>query len=137
MLFPRGSPAAVATGTKIYVFGSVSATEGYFAEVFDTEGIRWETVPPPPVATGLVPSSASDPVLLDSPRSRIPLHFCSNGSLHAFYPDDGSWEWLEPVFGRFVSCIRHGRQSYLLSGIVGIRNLIPENFWGDAHQVEN
>ncbi|KAK8674915.1 hypothetical protein V6N13_032991 [Hibiscus sabdariffa] len=101
MLFPRGSPAAVATGTKIYVFGSVSATAGHFAEVFDTEGICWETVPPPPAAPGLVPSSASHPVLLDSPRSRILVHFRSSGSLHAFYPDDGSWECLEPEFGRW------------------------------------
>ncbi|KAK8516923.1 hypothetical protein V6N12_032123 [Hibiscus sabdariffa] len=98
---PAGNPAAVATGTKIYVFGSVSATAGHFAEVFDTEGICWETVPPPPAAPGLVPSSASDPVLLDSPRSRILVHFHSNGSLHAFYPDDGSWECLEPEFGRW------------------------------------
>ncbi|KAL4369180.1 hypothetical protein GQ457_05G033470 [Hibiscus cannabinus] len=82
MLFPRGSPAAVATGTKIYVFGSVSVIDGHFAEVFDTERNRWETVPPPPAASGLV-------------------HFRSNGSLHAFYPDDGSWECLEPEFGRW------------------------------------
>ncbi|KAK8582183.1 hypothetical protein V6N12_072375 [Hibiscus sabdariffa] len=39
MLFPRGSPAAVAIGSKIYVFGAVSVT-GHFAEVFDTEGLR-------------------------------------------------------------------------------------------------
>ncbi|GMJ14321.1 hypothetical protein HRI_005101300 [Hibiscus trionum] len=101
MLFPRKSPAAVATGTRIYVFGSVSVTEGHFAEVFDTEEIRWETVPPPPVASRLVPSSASYPVFLDSSRSRILVHFNSNGSLHAFYPDDGSWECLDPVFGRW------------------------------------
>ncbi|KAK8513318.1 hypothetical protein V6N12_052515 [Hibiscus sabdariffa] len=101
MLFPRGSPAAVAIGSKIYVFGAVSVTTGHFAEVFDTEGLRWETVPAPPVASGLVPSSLSSPVFLDSSRSRILVHFCSNGSLHAFYPDDGSWKCLEPEFGRW------------------------------------
>ncbi|KAK8679728.1 hypothetical protein V6N13_145164 [Hibiscus sabdariffa] len=79
MLFPRGSPAAVAIGSKIYVFGAVSVT-GHFAEVL---------------------SSPSPPVFLDSSLSRILVHFFSNGSLHAFYPDDGSWECLEPEFDRW------------------------------------
>ncbi|KAL4332421.1 hypothetical protein GQ457_07G042960 [Hibiscus cannabinus] len=101
MLFPRGSPAAVAIGSKIYVFGAVSVITDHFAEVFDTEGLRWETVPAPPVAYGQVLSCPSPPVFLDSSRPRILVHFFSNGSLHAFYPDDGSWECLEPEFGRW------------------------------------
>ncbi|KAL4285398.1 hypothetical protein GQ457_16G029710 [Hibiscus cannabinus] len=101
MLVSRWLPSAVAAGGKIYVFGSTRRREGYFAEVFSVELGRWDLLPEPPVASGLVPESVSDRVLLDAPRSRILVHFKSNNSLQAFHfhTDGGSWECVDPEFG--------------------------------------
>ncbi|KAK8684823.1 hypothetical protein V6N13_040839 [Hibiscus sabdariffa] len=97
MLARRRSPSAFATGRKIYVFGS--SYEGPFAEVFNIDLNRWDELPPPPAASDLDPHSVSQPVLFDSSRSRILVHFGSNRSLHAFRLDDGSWECLDPNMG--------------------------------------
>ncbi|KAK8684753.1 hypothetical protein V6N13_040769 [Hibiscus sabdariffa] len=99
MLARRGSPSAFAMGQKIYVFGSYHYNEGPFAEVFNIELNRWDELPPPPAASDLDPHSVSEPVLFDSSRSRMLVHFRSNRSLHAFRPDDGSWECLDPEIG--------------------------------------
>ncbi|KAK8982571.1 hypothetical protein V6N11_046488 [Hibiscus sabdariffa] len=101
MLVSRETPSAVAAGGKIYVFGSTRLSEGYFAEVFSVELGRWDLLPEPPVASGLVPESVSDHVLLDASRSRILVHFKSNNSLQAFHfhADGGSWECVDPEFG--------------------------------------
>ncbi|KAK8702314.1 hypothetical protein V6N13_020675 [Hibiscus sabdariffa] len=104
MLFPRKAPSAIATEGKIYSFGFGCGSHGnptgdYFAEVFNVELNRWDKLPAPPVASDLVPVSVSDPVLLDSSRSRILVHFSSNDSLHAFHTHGGSWECLDPEFG--------------------------------------
>ncbi|GMI99372.1 hypothetical protein HRI_003606500 [Hibiscus trionum] len=101
MLLPRDSPSAVATQGKIYAFGSgpYGYTGDCFAEVFNVELNRWDKLPAPPVASGLVPGSVSPHVLLDSSRSRILVHFSSNDSLHAFHTHGGSWECLDPEFG--------------------------------------
>ncbi|KAK8982573.1 hypothetical protein V6N11_046490 [Hibiscus sabdariffa] len=101
MLVSRWFPSAVAAGGKIYVFGSTRRSEGYFAEVFSVELDRWDLLPEPPVASGLVPESVSDHVLLDASRSRILVHFKSNNSLQAFHfhADGGSWECVDPEFG--------------------------------------
>ncbi|KAK8511173.1 hypothetical protein V6N12_033453 [Hibiscus sabdariffa] len=101
MLVSRWFPSAVAAGGKIYVFGSTRRREGYFAEVFSVELDRWDRLPEPPVAYGLVPESVSDHVLLDASRSRILVHFKSNNSLQAFHfhADGGSWECVDPEFG--------------------------------------
>ncbi|KAK8557316.1 hypothetical protein V6N13_013590 [Hibiscus sabdariffa] len=109
MLVSRWFPSAVAAGGKIYVFGSTRRSEGYFAEVFSVELDRWDLLPEPPVASGLVPESVSDHVLLDASRSRILVHFKSNNSLQAFHfhADGGSWECVDPEFGLWseASCI--------------------------------
>ncbi|KAK8480748.1 hypothetical protein V6N13_145213 [Hibiscus sabdariffa] len=65
----------------------MSATIGHFVE--DLVGRQCR---PPHVASGLIPSSTFGHILLDFFRSRILVHLCSNGFLHAFYPNDESWE---------------------------------------------
>ncbi|KAK8501914.1 hypothetical protein V6N11_063680 [Hibiscus sabdariffa] len=99
MLIPRQNPSAVAIGGKIYVFGSTPPTGGCFAEVFNIHENRWDTLPAPPVSSFDL-LDLSYPVLFDSSRSRILVHFRSSHSLYAFStaPDGGSWECLDTEF---------------------------------------
>ncbi|KAK8618434.1 hypothetical protein V6N13_132426 [Hibiscus sabdariffa] len=96
---PAPSPSAIAIGEKIYAFGSTPPTGGCFAEVFNIHQNRWDMLPPPPVAPFDL-LHLSCPVLFDSSRSRILVHFRSNHSLYAFSPapDGGSWECLDTEF---------------------------------------
>ncbi|OMP04833.1 Kelch-type beta propeller [Corchorus olitorius] len=86
--------------SKIYVFGGT--TEGLFAEYFDINQNIWAPLPPPPPpppASNMDPYSISDPIVLDSRRSQLLVHFQSNESLYAYYVDDKRWRLLKEDFG--------------------------------------
>ncbi|OMP09859.1 Kelch-type beta propeller [Corchorus olitorius] len=101
MSVKRAMPYAVALDSKIYVFGGT--TEGLFAEYFDINQNIWAPLPPPPPALNMDPFSISDPIVLDSRRSRLLVHFESNESLYAYYVDDKRWRLLKEDFGLWTN----------------------------------
>ncbi|KAK8616377.1 hypothetical protein V6N13_017929 [Hibiscus sabdariffa] len=99
MLHPRLRPVSVAAKGKIYAFeGSRLA---HFAEVFDVSGSGWKPLSIPP-DLDMYTRRVSSPVLFDSPRSRIFVHFQTIGGpnpLYAYHVDGESWECLDEAFG--------------------------------------
>ncbi|KAK6270365.1 hypothetical protein POUND7_007470 [Theobroma cacao] len=98
MLLQRMKPSAVTLDGKIYVFGGSAV--GRFAEVLDI-GQNSRALLRPPYASNIDPVSVSYPVLLDSSRSRILVHFACNNSLYAYNVNDKSWHCLNENFGKW------------------------------------
>ncbi|KAG4140554.1 hypothetical protein ERO13_D06G025700v2 [Gossypium hirsutum] len=94
MLYPRGLPEALAAQGKIYVF---KGSRDCFSEIYDISGDSWVPLCVPSIAEY---SGVSRPVLLDSSRSRILVHFSGDRykSLYAYYYNDKSWVCLDPKF---------------------------------------
>ncbi|KAK8551281.1 hypothetical protein V6N12_039929 [Hibiscus sabdariffa] len=101
MSVPRWRPTAVAAEGKIYAFMGYDLA--HFADIFDVSGSGWKLLTPPS-DVDMGPLRLSYPVLFDSPRSRILVHFGThdfNGKypLYAYYIDDESWQCLNEDFG--------------------------------------
>ncbi|TYI21351.1 hypothetical protein ES332_A06G032700v1 [Gossypium tomentosum] len=94
MLYRRSLPEALAPQGKIYVF---RGSRDCFGEVYDISGDSWVPLCVPSIAEY---SGISGPVLLDSSRSRILVHFSRDRyrSLYAYNYNDKSWVCLDPKF---------------------------------------
>ncbi|KAH1057705.1 hypothetical protein J1N35_035770 [Gossypium stocksii] len=92
MLYCRGATEVLALQGKIYVF---QGSDVCFGEVYDISGDIWVPLCAPSIAEF---SEISHPVLPDSSRSRILVHFRADRSLYAYYYNDNSWVCLDPNF---------------------------------------
>ncbi|OMO65832.1 Kelch-type beta propeller [Corchorus capsularis] len=115
MSLARARPSAVSFDSKIYAFGGYR--EGPLAEYLDINDPekRWYPVLAP---SPLFDGDMSYPVVLDSARRRILVHFMSNDSLYAYYVDDNRWCLLKKDFGgwtRSMSAVIVGNVLYTLS----------------------
>ncbi|KAH1057706.1 hypothetical protein J1N35_035771 [Gossypium stocksii] len=87
MLYCRGFSEVLALQGKIYVF---EGSDVCFGEVYDVSGNIWVPMCAPSIAEC---SEISHPVLPDSSRSRILVHFRADRSLYAYYYNDNSWAY--------------------------------------------
>ncbi|OMO65831.1 Kelch-type beta propeller [Corchorus capsularis] len=120
----RAMAYAVALDSKIYVFGGTTDTEGFFAECFDINQKIWAPLPNPPFASHIDPASISYPIVLDSPRSRLLVHFESNDSLYAYYMYDKRWRLLKEDFGLWT-----GKPSVIVDDVLYTLDSFDFDYW--------